>query len=164
MEVSGLFSQHNEIELKLNKLNSESYEIKKQIQELSKSGENINKSIIDLRDEAKNYDFDVKTIEEFNSKSIQNVITSTHENINRLENAQAVIATKRAQVHWKYIVFEHNKHQVEDARQLAKDAGFTTFSTVKTSRDVFAPKSGSFVHTKKTKEYQKAERKIHCVW
>ena len=81
-----------------------------------------------------------------------------------LENAKSVIATNRAQVHWKYIVFEHNKHQVEDAREIAKQAGFTTFSTVKTSRDVFAPKTGSFVHSKKTQEYQQAERKIHCVW
>jgi hypothetical protein len=81
-----------------------------------------------------------------------------------LENAQSVIATTQAKVHWKYIVFEHNKHQVDEARQIAKQTGFTTFSTVKTSRDVFAPKTGSFVHSKKTKEYQQAERKIHCVW
>jgi len=81
-----------------------------------------------------------------------------------LENAQSVIATNRAQVHWKYIVFEHNKHQVDEARNLAKTSGFTTFSTVKTSRDVFAPKTGSFVHSKKTQEYQQAEKKIHCVW
>ena len=35
------------------------------------------------------------------------------------ENAKSVISTKRPQVHWKYIVFEHNKHQVEKARELA---------------------------------------------
>lgn len=81
-----------------------------------------------------------------------------------LENAQSVIKTTQAQVHWKYIVFEHNKHQVEEARELAKKTGFTTFSTVKTSRDVFAPKTGSFVHSKKTKDYVTAEKKIHCVW
>lgn len=80
------------------------------------------------------------------------------------ENAQSVIATNRPQVHWKYIVFEHNKHQVEEARELAKQTGFTTFSTVKTSRDVFAPKSGKFVHAKKTKNFETAERKIHCIW
>ena len=79
-------------------------------------------------------------------------------------NAQSVINTGRAQVHWKYIVFEHNKHQVEEARKIAKESGFTTFSTVKTSRDVFAPKTGNFIHSKKTSEYQEAERKIHCVW
>lgn len=81
-----------------------------------------------------------------------------------LSNAKSVIGTQRAQVHWKYIVFEHNRHQVDEARQLAKDVGFTTFSTVKTSRDVFAPKSGQFVHSKKTKEYEQAEKRIHCVW
>ena len=81
-----------------------------------------------------------------------------------LENAQAVINTNRTQVHWKYIVFEHNKHQVDEAREIAKAAGFKTFSTVKTSRDVFAPKSGKFVHSKKTTQLQQAEKKIHCVW
>ena len=79
-------------------------------------------------------------------------------------NAKSVIGTNRPQVHWKYIVFEHNKHQVEEARQLAEEVGFTTFSTVKTSRDVFAPKTGNFVHSKKTQVYEKAERQIHCVW
>ena len=81
-----------------------------------------------------------------------------------LANAKAVIDSSSAQVHWKYIVFEHNKHQVEKARKIAKQTGFTTFSTVKTSRDVFAPKTGQFVHSKKTREYEEAERKIHCVW
>ena len=81
-----------------------------------------------------------------------------------LANAKAVIDSSDAQVHWKYIVFEHNKHQVEEARRIAKQTGFTTFSTVKTSRDVFAPKTGQFVHSKKTREYEEAERKIHCVW
>ena len=79
-------------------------------------------------------------------------------------NAKSVIGTNRPQVHWKYIVFEHNKHQVGEARSLAETAGFTTFSTVKTSRDVFAPKTGTFVHSKKTQVYEKAERQIHCVW
>ena len=80
------------------------------------------------------------------------------------ENAKSVISTTDAQVHWKYIVFEHNKHQVEEARALAEKTGFTTFSTVKTSRDVFAPKAGAFVHSKKTKAYNQAKRQIHCVW
>ena len=89
-------------------------------------------------------------------------INTKFENV--FENAKSVISTNRPQVHWKYIVFEHNKHQVEEARQLAENVGFTTFSTVKTSRDVFAPKTGNFVHSKKTKVYEKAERQIHCVW
>jgi len=79
-------------------------------------------------------------------------------------NAKSVIAATKAQVHWKYIVFEHNKHQVDDARKLAEENGFTTFSTVKTSRDFSAPKSGAFVHSKKTKAFDNAKRQIHCVW
>ena len=79
-------------------------------------------------------------------------------------NAKSVIAASKAQVHWKYIVFEHNKHQVDDARKLAEENGFTTFSTVKTSRDFSAPKSGAFVHSKKTKAFDNAKRQIHCVW
>ena len=89
-------------------------------------------------------------------------INTKFENV--LSNAKSVIATNRPQVHWKYIVFEHNKHQVQEAKQLAEDSGFTTFSTVKTSRDVFAPKSGKFVHAKKTKALDKAEKVIRCVW
>ena len=89
-------------------------------------------------------------------------INTEFENV--FNNAKSVIATKRPQVHWKYIVFEHNKHQVEEARKLANDNGFTTFSTVKTSRDVSAPSTGKFVHSKKTQAYKQAKREIHCVW
>ena len=89
-------------------------------------------------------------------------INTKFENV--FENAKSVISTNRPQVHWKYIVFEHNKHQVEEAKQLAIDSGFTTFSTVKTSRDVFAPKTGKFVHAKKTKALESAEKVIRCVW
>jgi hypothetical protein len=89
-------------------------------------------------------------------------INTKFENV--FNNAKSVIRSTKAQVHWKYIVFEHNKHQVEEAKALADATGFTTFSTVKTSRDFFAPKTGSFVHSKKTKAYENAERKIHCVW
>ena len=80
------------------------------------------------------------------------------------QNALSVIATKNPQVHWKYIVFEHNKHQVAEAKELAVKHGFSTFSTVKTSREFGRPTSGKFVHAKKTNKYAEAEKKIHCVW
>lgn len=35
---------------------------------------------------------------------------------------------------WDFIVFEHNQHQVEEARKLSKDLGFKEFSVKKTSR------------------------------
>ena len=81
-----------------------------------------------------------------------------------LSNAQSVIKSTQAAVHWKYIVFEYNKHQVEKARELAKKCGFSTFSAVRTSRDFHPPIDGSFVHDKRTVAYKKAEKKIHCIW
>ena len=81
-----------------------------------------------------------------------------------LSNAKSVIDNTKASVHWKYIVFEYNKHQVDQARKLAKELGFTTFSAVKTSREFARPKSGSFVHVKRTKDYENAEKKVNCVW
>ena len=81
-----------------------------------------------------------------------------------LTNAKSVINNTQASVHWKYIVFEHNKHQVAQAREIAKETGFSTFSAVKTSREFSRPLSGSFVHSKRTQKYEEAEKKIHCVW
>jgi MoaA/NifB/PqqE/SkfB family radical SAM enzyme len=50
-----------------------------------------------------------------------------------LENAQAYIQTGGFAI-WDYVVFEHNEHQVEDARQLSKQLGFKEFNIKKTSR------------------------------
>lgn len=50
-----------------------------------------------------------------------------------MTNAQAFIqAGGRAQ--WNFIVFRHNQHQVDQARQLAMDTGFHNFLTRKTGR------------------------------
>ena len=103
--------------------------------------------------------FDLDGLEDTHSRYR---INTKYESV--LENAKTVIATKRPQVHWKYIVFNHNKHQVEKARELAIKTGFNTFSTVKTSREFGRPTSGKFVHTKKTNQLAKAEKKIHCIW
>ena len=103
--------------------------------------------------------FDMDGLEDTHSKYR---INTKFENV--FANAKTVIDNSNAQVHWKYIVFEHNKHQVDEARDRALKAGFHTFSTVKTSRDVFAPKTGKFVHSKKTDAFNKAEKVIRCVW
>jgi MoaA/NifB/PqqE/SkfB family radical SAM enzyme len=65
-------------------------------------------------------------------------------------NAKAVINTNRPQVHWKYIVFDYNEHQIEEARNLAVKERFTSFSLVKTGRSFAPPKEGAYVHAKKT--------------
>lgn len=79
-------------------------------------------------------------------------------------NARAVIETNKTQVHWKYIVFEYNEHQIEEARNLALKEGFNSFSLVKTGRSFSPPKEGSFVHTKKTVNLDSIPKKIHCSW
>ena len=36
--------------------------------------------------------------------------------------------------HWEYLVFKHNEHQIEEAREMAKTMGFHSFFVKKTSR------------------------------
>lgn len=50
-----------------------------------------------------------------------------------MENAQAFIdAGGRAW--WKFIIFKHNQHQIDEARNLAKQMGFEKFEQIKTNR------------------------------
>jgi len=89
-------------------------------------------------------------------------INTTYEKV--LENAKTVIDCGDTQVHWKYIVFDYNQHQVEEAKQIAKDLGFTTFSTVNTSREFHPPKDGIYRHVKKKTDLAKVPKKIICSW
>ncbi len=50
-----------------------------------------------------------------------------------MQNAQAFIDAGGI-AHWDYIVFEHNEHQVEEARELAKKMGFKNFNVKRTTR------------------------------
>jgi len=50
-----------------------------------------------------------------------------------IENAKAFI-NNGGIARWDYLVFEHNHHQVEEAKQLAKDIGFKIFNEKKTKR------------------------------
>ena len=50
-----------------------------------------------------------------------------------MENAQAFIDAGGV-AHWDYIVFEHNEHQVDEARELAKTMGFKNFNVKRTTR------------------------------
>lgn len=56
-----------------------------------------------------------------------------------IENAKAFIdAGGRAK--WAYIRFKHNEHQVDEARQMAKDLGFIEFSLKDSSRWLMEPR------------------------
>lgn len=50
-----------------------------------------------------------------------------------MENARAFIEAGGI-AHWDFIVFEHNEHQVEEARELAKTMGFKNFNVKRTTR------------------------------
>lgn len=50
-----------------------------------------------------------------------------------IENAESYISTG-ASAHWDMLVFEHNKHQVEDAKELARKIGFNWFRSKETDR------------------------------
>ena len=50
-----------------------------------------------------------------------------------IANAKAFIDAG-GQATWKYIIFDHNQHQVEQAREMARDMGFRNFSTVVSNR------------------------------
>jgi MoaA/NifB/PqqE/SkfB family radical SAM enzyme len=103
--------------------------------------------------------FDLDGLEDTHSRYR---INTTFEKV--LSNAKSIIGTNRPQIHWKYIVFDYNQHQVEEARQLAKDLNFHTFSTVNTSRDFHPPQSGQFRHTKKKVDLTTIPKKIICSW
>lgn len=50
-----------------------------------------------------------------------------------IENATAFI-NEGGIAEWDFIVFKHNQHQVETARQVSKELGFNSFNVKKTSR------------------------------
>jgi MoaA/NifB/PqqE/SkfB family radical SAM enzyme len=50
-----------------------------------------------------------------------------------INNAKAFI-NAGGNANWKFIVFQHNQHQVETARKLAKDLGFKKFTTLDSVR------------------------------
>ena len=50
-----------------------------------------------------------------------------------MENAESFISTG-ASAHWDMLVFEHNKHEVDEAKQIAKKMGFTWFRSKETDR------------------------------
>lgn len=50
-----------------------------------------------------------------------------------MENAQAYIDAGGI-AHWDFIVFEHNEHQVAEARELARKMGFKNFNVKRTTR------------------------------
>jgi len=44
-----------------------------------------------------------------------------------IKNAKAYIDNTKAKSNWQFVVFDHNKHQIEKAKKFAKEIGFTNF-------------------------------------
>lgn len=65
-----------------------------------------------------------------------------------IENATAFIQGG-GQADWQFIIFDHNKHQLEECRQLAKEKGFSNFSPIYQDR---FDDSGSIGPVKKVSE------------
>lgn len=55
-----------------------------------------------------------------------------------MENAKSFIDAG-GKAHWEYLVFEHNEHQVEEARQLASSLGFVSFREKVSMRFEYMP-------------------------
>jgi sulfatase maturation enzyme AslB (radical SAM superfamily) len=55
-----------------------------------------------------------------------------------LDNAKTFIAAG-GKARWVYITFKHNEHQIEEAKQMAKDLGFESFFEKQTSRFIGDP-------------------------
>jgi MoaA/NifB/PqqE/SkfB family radical SAM enzyme len=65
-----------------------------------------------------------------------------------MQNAQAYI-NAGSSAHWDMLVFDHNKHQVKQCKELAKNMGFTWFRSKETDRwDEY-----SFNHIKPANKY-----------
>lgn len=58
-----------------------------------------------------------------------------------IDNAQAFIQNG-GHAQWDMLVFKHNEHQIDDARQLAKELGFTHFRSKVSKRFVTTPVVG----------------------
>lgn len=63
-----------------------------------------------------------------------------------IENMKSFIAAGKGVAEWDYIVFRHNEHQVEQARELARQLGVKSFRVKKTGR--FLSSGESEVKTK----------------
>jgi MoaA/NifB/PqqE/SkfB family radical SAM enzyme len=62
-----------------------------------------------------------------------------------MRNVQALVAAG-GNAEWDYLVFRHNEHQVEQARKLASDLGFSLFN-VKTTRRFLDWKKIEYIHS-----------------
>lgn len=57
-----------------------------------------------------------------------------------IQNAKAFMSAGGC-AEWVYIVFKHNEHQIDDAKSLAEDLGFSKFTVKNSSRFIIEPRA-----------------------
>lgn len=53
---------------------------------------------------------------------------------NSIMTAVKVLKQRKCKTEWKFIVFKHNQHQIDEAKQLSKELGFDSFKLKKSDR------------------------------
>lgn len=76
-----------------------------------------------------------------------------------MENAQSFIqAGGRAA--WMFVVFDHNEHQIEEARELSKQLGFARFETRKNFASNYNPSYETLTTIEQEKIMEKVSKKV----
>jgi hypothetical protein len=70
-----------------------------------------------------------------------------------IENVKGYISSN-APCTWQFIPFKHNEHQVELARQMSKDLGFTDFKIKISHRDLLSQPHNNTIYPPENPEYQ----------
>ena len=77
-----------------------------------------------------------------------------------MENVEAYISNGGNAL-WEYLVFQHNKHQVDQAKKLAHDMGFNWFNTKVTRR--FEDKEVDYIQPiEENQKHNYEQLQIHC--
>ena len=90
--------------------------------------------------------FSVDGLEETNHLYRQNV------NWKMVEQSMRAFCDAGGKARWDYLIFEHNQHQVEQARKLSEEIGFESFVSKKTGRFITAT-------SQKKEQHQSVNRK-----
>ena len=97
--------------------------------ETNGSGKNTNfwKSAASILDDKDVITFSVDGLKDTNS------IYRVNSKWDSIQQAMEIVSKSKARADWKFIVFKHNQHQVEKAKQLSKHLGMSHFIIVKSA-------------------------------
>jgi radical SAM protein with 4Fe4S-binding SPASM domain len=73
-------------------------------------------------------------------------------NVRRLQDTKTRLGSKRPRLIWKFVIFQHNKHEVDEVRRTYKDLGFDAYEMVQDNR---GPSS---------REVKRKQKRKTCFW